>query len=37
MESTVDPKDWGWSLEDVSLVPVMTDEASAADELINIR
>ena len=26
MESTLDPKDWGWRLEDAPLVPVMTDE-----------
>ena len=25
MESTLDPKDWGWRLEDASFVPVMTD------------
>ena len=37
MESTLDPKDWGWRLEDASLVPAMTDEEPAPDELLNIR
>ena len=26
MESTLDPKDWGWRLEDASLLPFMTDQ-----------
>ena len=26
MESTLDPKDWGWRLEGASLVPFMTDQ-----------
>ena len=37
MECTLDPKDLGWRLEDASLVPVMTDEEPAPDELLNIR
>ena len=32
MESTLDPKDWGWKLEDGSM-----DEEPAPDELLNIR
>ena len=26
MESTLNPKDWGWRLEGASLVPFMTDQ-----------
>ena len=37
MESTLDSKDWGWGLEDAFLVPVMTDQEPAPDELHNIR
>ena len=36
MESTLDPKDWGWRLEDDSLVPVMTDQEPAPDELLKV-
>ena len=34
MESTLDPKDWGWKLEYASLVPVMTNEEPTSDELL---
>ena len=36
MKSTLDPKDWGWRLEGASLVPVMTDQEPAPDELLNV-
>ena len=34
-ESNLNPEDWGWSLEENSFVPIMTDESPAPDELIN--
>ena len=37
MESTLDPKDWGWRLEDASLVPVITIEKASPDELLKMR
>ena len=36
MESNMDPKNEGWRLEDVSLVPVMTDEEFSLNELPQI-
>ena len=34
MESTLYPKDWGWRLEGASLIPFMTDQEPAPDELL---
>ena len=36
MKSTSNYKDWEWRLADASLVPVMTDEEPALDELLKI-
>ena len=36
MESTLDPKDWGWRLEGNSLVPITTDKEPAPEELLNV-
>ena len=36
MESILGPKDWGWRLVGASLVPVMTDQEPAPDELLKI-
>ena len=36
MESTLDPKDWGWWLKGASLVPVMTNDEPAPEELLKI-
>ena len=36
MKSTFNYKDWEWRLADASLVPVMTDEEPALDELLKI-
>ena len=36
MESILGPKDWGWRLAGASLVPAMTDQEPALDELLKI-
>ena len=36
MESILGPKDWGWRLAGASLVPVMTDQEPAPDELLMV-
>ena len=36
MESTLDAKDWGWRLEGASLVPAVTDQEPAPDELLKV-
>ena len=36
MESTLDPKDWGWRLKGASLVPFMTDQEPVSDELLKV-
>ena len=36
MQSTLDPKDWGWRLEGALLVPAMTDQEPAPDELLKV-
>ena len=36
MESTLDPKYWGWRLEGNLMVPVLTDQEPAPDELLKV-
>ena len=36
MESTSDPKDWGWRLEGALMVPAMTDQEPAIAELLKV-